>query len=76
MWSVPMYNDQRGTFCVLVELEGIDPTVYSDPVTTTPSKHMRKTPFVKHTPESRLIDKVMALTVLISSQIMLVSRTE
>jgi hypothetical protein len=59
-----------------MELEGIDPTTYSDPVTTSPSKHMRKTPFVNHTPESRLIDKFMALTVLISSQIMLVSRNK
>jgi len=30
MWSVPMYNDLRGTFCVLLELEGIDPSEFPD----------------------------------------------
>ena len=81
MWSVPMFNEQRGTFCVLIELEGIDPTLFPDPIEEYPTKPGEKKRQVKRPMQNipqkcKLFDKFLALTVLISSQIMLITRSD
>jgi hypothetical protein len=57
MWSNPTYNEERGVFCIMMELHGFD------------LDDKDEDPAVQ-----KLLDRMVALTMLISSQVVLVSK--